>query len=132
MDDLIKQFIANQERIAAALEKIAANGGGFVAQMAPAAEAEPAKPADKAKPAKPADTVKPAEPAKQPDPEPEQPAAESAFSLDEVRAALKEYRAIEGSPAMLEVLKTHGGKESLPDIDASCYAAIMEAIGFTK
>ncbi len=125
MDEFMKQHLANQERIAKALEGIAANGGGGF--VAPAAD----KPADK--PAiKPAD--KPATKLAEKPAEPEAPAEPEGptYTIDEVRAALKEYRAIEGAPAMLEVLKTHGGKEALTEVDPKHFPAIMEAVGAAK
>lgn len=53
---------------------------------------------------------------------------EKAYTLDDVRKALMEYRAIEGAPAMMEVLKTHGGAESLSAVKPANYAAIMKAV----
>lgn len=123
MDELLAKFIATQERIASALEKIAANGGGgFVAAPAETTADKPAdKPATKA-------ADKPAEKPVEKPAEPEEPASE--YTLEQVRAALKEYRAIEGAAAMLEVLKTHGGGATeLPGLDEKFYAPIMEAIG---
>lgn len=53
----------------------------------------------------------------------------SAFTIDTVRTALREYRTIEGTAAMLEVLKTHGGGATeLPGLNAKFYPAIMRAI----
>ena len=116
MDEFFKQHLANQVRIATALEAIAANGGGGF--VAPATTEKPAAP--KTTTTKPAAEEKPA------------PAPEPQYTLDEVRAALKEYRSIEGAPAMLEVLKTHGHNESLPEVDPKYYPAIMEAVGAAK
>lgn len=121
ISDFAKQFIASQERIASALEAIVANGGGgFVASTTTAAKD---KPAEKTKPAE-KHAEKPAEKA----PEPEVP-SEPEITVDVVRSALKEYRMIEGTPAMMEILKIHGGgKETLADIAPSCFPAIMKAI----
>jgi hypothetical protein len=127
VDDFFKQFLGTQERIAAALEKIVANGGGgFVAGAGAVAEEAKtlAKASTKAEEKEQAKPVEPETPAV-----PEGP----VYTIDEVRAALKEFRAIEGNVAMLEVLKTNGGgKESLPEIDAKHFPAIMEAVGAAK
>lgn len=125
MDEFLNKLLASQERIAAALEKIAANGGTLAAAPAKAEEKPAAKPATK-----PAEKKEEPKPASEPEPpaEPEGP----TYTIDEVRAALKEYRAIEGAPAMLEVLKTHGGKEALTEVDPSAFPAIMEAVGAAK
>lgn len=74
---------------------------------------------------KPAPKQEPAPPPKEPETD---PLEEGGFTIDQVRAALKEYRAIEGAAAMVEVLKTHGGSDKLTNIDPSNYAAIMEAV----
>lgn len=80
-------------------------------------------------------TPKKETPAPKPTPEPEpkpDPVAEdepaSEYTIDQVRAALKEYRGIEGATAMLEIIKTHGGAEQLTSVDPSKFGAIMEAI----
>lgn len=139
MDEFLKQLLASQERIAAALEKIAAKETVTVGEVsvtatpeAAAAVKEAAKPATKPVEKK-AEAPK-EEPKPEPEPEPEAPAEPEGptYTIDEVRAALKEYRAIEGAPAMLEVLKTHGGKEALTEVDPSAFPAIMEAVGAAK
>ena len=121
MDEFLKQILATQERIATALEQIASRHGH---QEAAPAAATAGKPAAEKKAAEKKVEEKPAEP--------EAPAGPS-YTIDEVRAALKEFRAIEGNVAMLEILKKHGGgKESLPEIDAKYYHDIMEAAGAGK
>ncbi len=137
MDDFMKQFLAYLERIATAVESIAANGGGgFVASTAtPAGKADTKAADDKAAAeakAK-ADKIAAAEAKVAADVKAAEEAAKGpVYTLDEVRAALKEYRAIEGAPAMLEVLKVHGGKEALTEVDPKDFAAIMTAVGAAK
>lgn len=53
---------------------------------------------------------------------------EKKYTIDDVRKALQEYRAIEGAPAMMEVLKTAGKAESLNAVKPENFAAIMAAV----
>lgn len=81
------------------------------------------------------ETVPPPPPVEEKKPSPPPAAAADAgkaYTLDQVRNALKEYRAIEGAPAMLEVLKTHGGAASLTEVKPENYAAIMAAVSATE
>jgi hypothetical protein len=48
-------------------------------------------------------------------------------TIDEVRAALKAYRDVEGAAAMMEVLKNHGAA-NLQDLKVDQYAAIIAAV----
>jgi len=47
---------------------------------------------------------------------------------DELRTALRKYQQIEGTAAMLEVLKTHGRAAALNDVKEADYAAVMAAV----
>jgi hypothetical protein len=135
----------NSERIAAALEKIAENGVATITISGEPA-AEPAKMAPKTTEQKPKAAAttkdKPAapEPKVEPEPEPvvetvvepepaadpleEKPADASEVTVDQVRTALKNYRDIEGSAAMLEVLKKYG-TDSLAGLKPDQYAAVL-------
>lgn len=53
---------------------------------------------------------------------------EKEYALDDVRKALMDYRAIEGAPAMMEILKTHGKAEALSSVKPENFAAIMKAV----
>lgn len=53
---------------------------------------------------------------------------EKKLTLDDVRSALQAYRSIEGAPAMMEVLKTHGKADALSAVKPENFAAIMAAI----
>lgn len=54
--------------------------------------------------------------------------APADYTLEDVRKALQEYRAIEGAPAMMEILKTVGKAESLNAVKPENFAAIMAAV----
>lgn len=63
------------------------------------------------------------------DPLADPPAAEEKpITIDDVRKALMDYRAIEGAPAMMEILKTHGKADSLGAVKPENFAAIMTAV----
>ena len=53
--------------------------------------------------------------------------AEKTWTSDEVRAGLKAYRDIEGSAAMMEVLKNHGA-ENMSGLKPERYAEVMKII----
>lgn len=114
----------NLERIADALEKIAAQGGSVAAQVASAAAEKPAEPKAEAKQAeKPAEKPKAeAKPAEKPAEKPK-----SSKSIEDVRTALKNYREIEGTPAMLEVLKKHGAT-NINELAEEHYEAVIAAV----
>lgn len=136
----------NIERIADALEalvKLASNPittqvTNVVAEDPTKVKAEASKAAagkEKDKTTKPApkqEAPKPEEP--KPDPEPEQPEVDPLEetdakppTVDEVRAALKAYRDIEGAAAMMDILKQHGA-ETLTALKPENYAAVIAAV----
>lgn len=143
----------NLERIADALEKIAAQGGSLattvnnvVTQAADgkaAAEAAAAKKAAdekaaKDKAAKEAAAKKAAEEKAAADAKAAEEAAAAAAlggeekpaptkTKDDVRKALQAYREIEGTPAMLEVLKKHGAA-TLNGLAEDQYDAVVAAV----
>ncbi len=152
----------NLERIAAALEKIAEQGGSITVtnttvETARVGEVEQSttkavttrKPAAKPveKPVEPetppveepAETQAPADDAKivhkeeAPPAEPEidplddVPPPATEITQEQVRAALKAYRDIEGSAAMMEVLKNHGA-ENMSGLKPEKYAEVMAII----
>lgn len=149
----------NLERIANALEKIAAQGGSLASSVvsvvtAPAedkaddkaaAEAAAAKKAAadekaaKDKAAKEAAAAKKAaeEAAAAKKAAEEEAAAAAALggddkpkstaTKDDVRKALQAYREIEGTPAMLEILKKHG-TSTLNDLAEDQYDAVLAAV----
>lgn len=147
----------NLERIANALEKIAAQGGSLASSVvsvvtAPAedkaddkaaAEAAAAKKAAadekaaKDKAAKEAAAAKKVAEAAAAH-EAEEAAAAAALgdedsklkskaSKDDVRKALQAYREIEGTPAMLEILKKHGST-TLNDLAEDQYDAVLASV----
>ena len=98
----------------------AINGqGGAVTQTTTVATEKPAEKTT-TKPAATKATEKPADkPAEAPKPE---------HDLEAVRTVLKEYRAIEGSPAMLELIATHGGGVSdLASLKPEFYDSVFAA-----
>lgn len=146
----------NLERIADALEKIAAQGGSLattvtnvVTQAAPADDGKAAADkaaADKAAADKKAADKKAADEKaakEKADKEAaEKAAAEEAAAAaalggdekpkstktkDDVRKALQAYREIEGTPAMLEILKKHGAS-TLNDLAEDQYDAVVAAV----
>lgn len=146
----------NLERIANALEKIASQGGSLASSVvsavtapaedtkaleaaaAAAAEATAKKAAAdekaaKDKAAKEAAAKKAAE-AKAAEEEAAAAAAlgsddkpKSVASKDDVRKALQAYREIEGTPAMLEILKKHGST-TLNDLAEDQYDAVLASV----
>lgn len=123
----------NLERIADALEKIAAQGGSIsvvhnavsetkvdVKADKPAADAKKAAEAKAAADAKKAATEKAAAAALDDKPK-------STKTKDDVRKALQAYREIEGTPAMLEVLKKHGAA-NLNELAEDQYDAVVAAV----
>jgi hypothetical protein len=124
-------------RIADALEKIAARHGeqsglvaAAVAQVTKAETKAAAAEAAAQTPTEPKAEVK-AEPVVEAVVEPEKSAPTVTVTLEEVRTALKEYRAIEGATAMLSVLKKHGEVDELSKLDPSKYAAVLAAVAET-
>lgn len=110
------------ERIAVALEKIAAIGGTLAAQPAattkPAvAKAEDKKPEPKAEEKKPEPKVE----EKKPEPKVDGP------DIEAVRKALQDFRALEGTASMHEVLKEFGA-ENLAGIKPADYAAVVKRV----
>lgn len=128
----LEALATNTGRIADALEQLVSLAGSAPVTITPAPATEPVK----EEPKKPA-AAKKVETKKQPAPEPEpevdpldddQPAApEATFTPDEVRAALRTYRDVEGDGAMMAVLKSFGatGMGSLKESD---YAAVMAKV----
>lgn len=49
-------------------------------------------------------------------------------SIDEVRAALKAYAAIEGKPAAIEKLKAIGGVDTIQDLAKEKYQAVIDGL----
>jgi predicted lipid-binding transport protein (Tim44 family) len=89
------------------------------------------KPADKPAPApepEPEQVDPPADPEDEVDPLGEDPVDEKTYTEDEVRTALKAYREVEGSAAMMEILRTHGDADSMATLKPAKYAAVMAAI----
>ena len=143
MDKALETLVANSGRIADALEALVKLGGASTTVIAAAAEvvakdeAKPAAKVDKPKPAAKVDKPAP-EPTPEPEPvvepEPTPPAAEpdpldgpgdeAKYTVDQVRAALKDYRDIEGSAAMMEVLRKHGA-DSLGALKPEAFAGVM-------
>lgn len=140
LEQIAKGDAAGQ--IATALEKLLA--GAPVA--APAEEAPKDKPAStgsrrQAKNVEREDKPEPPapepEPEEQPaeddmgldDPEDEQPAEpeEPSFTEDEVRKALKNFRDINGSDAVMKVLKDHGAS-GMGSLKPEQYASVMKAV----
>ncbi|UUV44833.1 hypothetical protein RCRUDOLPH_66 [Rhodobacter phage RcRudolph] len=147
----------NLERIADALEKIAANGGGgFIANVvnttaasepdtsaadkaaADKAAADKAAADKKAADAKAAAAKKAAEEKAAADAKAAEEAAAAAalggdagdkpkHSKDDVRKALQAYREIEGTPAMLEILKK-AGATTLNDLAEDKYDEVVAAV----
>ena len=118
------------ERIAVALEKIAANGGALAAAPAAAKTTTPVKPAAKAADPEPKAEEKKPEPKaeeKKPEPAPAAPAATDGPDIEKVRKALQDFRALEGTASMLEVLKEFGA-ENLAGIKPADYAAIVQRV----
>ena len=143
----------NLERIADALEKIAAQGGSLATVVNTVVQAEPAKTEDdgaakaaaakaaadkkaadekaaSAKAAadkKAADEKKASEEAAAAAALDEKPKASGGKTKDDVRKALQAYREIEGTPAMLEVLKKHGAA-NLNELAEDQYDAVVAAV----
>ena len=63
----------------------------------------------------------------EPDPLDAKPAGK-AITEDEVRVALKNYRDIEGSAAMMEILTKHGKAASMAELKEENYAAVLAAV----
>lgn len=119
VDEFMSKHLEAMGRIADALEKIAANGGTTVNVGAATAAETPAR-----------ETPKKEEPKKEePKPAPPEEPSGPTYTIDQVRAALKEYRAVEGAPAMLEVLKTHGGADELTKVAPEKFHDLMVAVG---
>lgn len=114
------------ERIAVALEKIAANGGTLAAQPAAAATTKPAAAKAETKTETKAEEKKPEPKAEEKKPEPA-PAATDSPDIEKVRKALQDFRALEGTASMLEVLKEFGA-ENLAGIKPADYAAIVQRV----
>ncbi len=145
----------NLERIADALEKIAANGGslattvvntvtqaaddGKAAEAAAAAKKAADEKAAKEKAAKDAAAKKAAEEKAAADAKAAEEAAAAAalggdaggdkpkHTKDDVRKALQAYREIEGTPAMLEILKK-AGATTLNDLAEDKYDEVVAAV----
>lgn len=115
----------NLERIADALEKIAAQGGGVAAQVQQVVAEKPAE----TKAEKPAETKAADKPKAEADKPAEKPAEKpkSSKTIEDVRTALKNYREIEGTPAMLEVLKKHGAA-NINELAKEHYEAVIAAV----
>lgn len=60
--------------------------------------------------------------------EPKQETKPKGPTVDDVRAALKAYAAIEGKPAALEKLKTVGGAETVQDLPEGKYQAVIDSL----
>jgi hypothetical protein len=58
----------------------------------------------------------------------EEPAAPDGPSRDEVRAKLKEYAALEGKEAAIQILKDNGAA-SIGELDEAKFADVMKACG---
>lgn len=130
----------NLERIADALEKIAAGGGSLTSVTNVVAAADDGKAAaDKAKADK-AKADKAAADKKAADDAAAAKAAEEAAAAaalgggdkpkhtkDDVRKALQAYREIEGTPAMLEILKK-AGATTLNDLAEDKYDEVVAAV----
>lgn len=134
----LEALALNTGRIADALEKLLTTTAmtmPIAATTPPAEEPEVKKPA--AKKAEPKKQAPPPEPEPEPEVEEEQavdpldddqpPVQEATFTSDEVRAALRTYRDVEGDGAMMAVLKSFGatGMGSLKESD---YAAVMAKV----
>ena len=133
----------NLERTADALEKIAAQGGSLAtavnteddgaAKAAAAKAAADKKAADeKAAAAKVAADKKAADEKAAADKKAAAAALEdkpksSGKTKDDVRKALQAYREIEGTPAMLEILKKHGAA-NLNELAEDQYDAVVMAV----
>lgn len=127
-----------QERTATAIEAVlailaSAPTGGVVVAKAPTTRKAPPKATD---------TPPPAE-EQQPDPEPEKDPLDEGDPLDdapaepevkkwtedEVRAALKSYREINGGDAVMTVLEEHGGgAKGMGSLKPEFYAAVMKEV----
>lgn len=86
----------------------------------------PAAPATEGKKAEPAKGKK-AEPAKAEEPKAEEK-AEPKYTLEEVRAKLKDYAAIEGKDAAIKILKDNGAA-SISELDEAAYEKVVAACG---
>lgn len=131
----IEQIMTRQaeatERVAAALEAMLKQLGASPAQAAATAAAAVEKQAAK-KAEKPAP-----EPTPEPEPEPEpevdpldegEPAVEEeTFTEDQVRQACKDYREINGSDAIMAILKKHGAS-GLGSLKPEHYASVMKEV----
>lgn len=107
------------ERIADALERIAAEGG---------APAEPAKKAEKPAAAKKAD--KPAKKAeKKAEPDALDDGDDGGLTREDVRAKLKEYAALEGKDAAIKILNEVGGAATVSELDEGKFAEVVAALG---
>ena len=113
------------ERIAVALEKLAA-GGVFVPQQTVSVDAAPPKPK------KPMQDVT-AQPLSAGDPTPagiaslNPPAAKRAIPYEEVRLAVNDYAEKHGTPATLAVLQKFGVK-SAKQLEVGKYADVLAAL----
>jgi len=76
-----------------------------------------------------ADKPKQAEPEKPKQAEPEKPkqAEGPHITKDELRKALQSFREIEGTPAMLDVLKRHGAS-NINELPIESYASVLKAV----
>ena len=132
----------NLERIADALEKIAAQGGSLATVVnteddgAAKAAADKKAADEKAAAAKAAADKKAADEKAAADKKAAEAAAAAALedkpkssgkTKDDVRKALQAYREIEGTPAMLEILKKHGAA-NLNELAEDQYDAVVAAV----
>lgn len=124
MDKYIEAFLKTQADISGHLARIAEALESQQAWNSTATPTAPVAPAAAAAAVEKKPEPKAVE--KAPEPKSEEPAGPTLLV---VRAALKEYRAIEGAPAMLEILKVHGGGvQELTAVKEVFYPAIMKAI----
>lgn len=100
----------------------------FKAAEVAAAAKEAAEAAEAAKAAKAAKVAKAAKAAAEAPSEPAEPKAKSGRTKDELRRALQAYREIEGTAAMLEILKKFGAN-SLADLAEDQYDAVFAIVG---
>ncbi len=144
IEELLERQAAAAERAATALEalvelaqnpitttvvnNIQATDKQVELERAAAAKTVDGNPKDKS--TKPAQAPEPEKPAPEPevdplDEAPTKPAKK--LTQDDIRARLKDYRAANGAPAMMDILARVGGVSSLAELPADKYDAVYEA-----
>lgn len=135
IEDTLAAILAAQERTATAMEALLAFTQGQTALSFPGStgEAPPAeekKPTTRKAPAKKEEEPAPPPAAEEPDPlDDADPLdeAEETFTEDQVRAALKDYRDINGGDAVMAILEKHGAK-GMGSLKKEHYAAVMKEV----